>query len=105
MNEKNGEDQSWRAKVSARAIAFASRTHMGFRQEMQSTLKLLPVDSAETRIQQLNVFVDALAGATTAIACEYAGSNLDVEEQFIKLIRAKFKMIRQAELMDNTGVQ
>lgn len=104
MNDEKKND-SWKEKVRQSAIQFAQTVHMNFNAEMKKTLKLLPIDAPETRIQQLNSYMDTMVGVTVAVACEYAGTTLDVEEQFIKLARAKFQLIRRAQFQISKGIQ
>jgi hypothetical protein len=102
-HDDNGQDQHWKGKVRQAAIQFASTVHFGFRQAMNNTLKLLPVDAPDTRVEQLNSFMDCMVGVTCAVGVEYVGAaDLVTEEQMIKLVREKFRMLRQAQLADIT---
>ena len=86
-------------KLQAEAIEFAVATNQNFDYWMNKSRKVLPIDTPDTRIQQLDTFIDALAGTTVQIVGRYCNSDLSVEEALVNTIRGKFKLLRQAEIM------
>jgi hypothetical protein len=90
---------NWKQEVDQAAVAFASGVHQAFRSSMLTATKILPIETQEGRLFILNAFMDRMVALSCACGADAVGNcDLETEEQIIKMVRAKFKLLRIAQI-------
>lgn len=88
---------SWQDKARSRALTMANEIIENFNEKLQGSSVLLPnTTNVPDRNEMMNIFMDALLGATVqCISTVTMDCSNQMEKAVAEAIRAKFKWLRK----------
>lgn len=95
---KVSQTPEWQSNIIKISIQFAMQTELNYAQALNFAQKQLPLPetpSKESLDFMIKHFYNAMIGCSVALTCKTIGTNPEVEESMIDIVRIKFKRIRQ----------
>lgn len=92
---------TWEDKVKAEAMQFVTAVQHNFEHGLRESMKYLPNTEPETKLRQVDLFVDALVGLVVQIPGQFLGFREELRDALIEGIRYKYEyvMAKQAEVV------